>query len=223
VKPLFQWIKIEKIPEVLAPSYEKAARLVVESFYRKIADEILSGFKTGLVLDLGTGPGYLPIEIAKRSPAINIVGIDLCKKLIRAARANAAAAGLSGQLSFEIGNAARLRFPDASFDMVISTGMLHSLKEPVKVFREIHRVLKKDARAWILDPASVASLINREEWWASLSFRDRFFLRLFRALGLHRPIKPFTRNQITPVIQAAGFQRYAIDEAADEIKIVLQK
>jgi len=197
--------------------------LVVESFYRKIADEIFSSFKAGLLLDIGTGPGYLPIEIAKRSPAINIVGIDLCEKLIHIARTNAAKACLSSQLSFEIGNAARLRFQEASFDMVISTGMLHSLKDPVKVFREIHRVLKKDARAWILDPASVASLINREEWWASLSFRDRFFLRLFKALGLHRPIKPYTRNQITPIIRAAGFQRFAIDEAAGEIKIVLEK
>ena len=208
---------------MLAPSYEKAARLVVERFYQKIADEILSDFKAGLVLDLGTGPGYLPIEIAKRSPKINVVGIDLCKKLIHIARANAAAAGLSSQLSFEIGNAARLRFQEASFDMVISTGMLHSLKEPVKVFREIHRLLKKDARAWILDPASVASLINREKWRASLSFRDRFFLRLFKALGLHRPIQPYTRNQITPMIRAAGFQRFAIDETAEEIKIVLEK
>lgn len=197
--------------------------MVVERFYQKIADEILSDFKAGLVLDLGTGPGYLPIEIAKRSPKINVVGIDLCKKLIHIARANAAAAGLSSQLSFEIGNAAKLRFQEASFDRVISTGMLHSLKDPVKVFREIHRLLKKDARAWILDPASVASLINRKEWWASLSFRDRFFLKLFKALGLHRPIKPYTRNQITPMIRAAGFQRFAIDEAAEEIKIVLEK
>ena len=197
--------------------------MVVESFYQKIADEILSDFKAGLVLDLGTGPGYLPIEIAKRSPKIKIIGIDLSEKLIHIARVNAAAAGLSSQLSFEIGNAARLRFQEASFDMVISTGMLHSLKDPVKVFREIHRLLKKDATAWILDPASVASLINRKEWWASLSFRDRFFLRLFKALGLHRPIKPYTRNQITPMIRAAGFQRFAIDETAEEIKIVLEK
>jgi ubiquinone/menaquinone biosynthesis C-methylase UbiE len=217
------WIQIEKIPEVLAPSYAKAARLVVERFYRKIAAELLSIFKAGSILDLGTGPGYLPIEIAKLSPAIHIVGIDLSEKLIRIARTNAAKAGLSSQLSFEIGNAARLRFQEASFDMVISTGMLHSLKDPVTVFKEIHRLLKKDATAWILDPASVASLINQEEWWASLSMRDRCFLKLFKALGLHRPIKPYKRNQITPMIQAAGFQRYTIDETADEIKIVLQK
>lgn len=218
-----QWIKIEKIPEVLAPSYEKAARLVVESFYRKIAEEIVSNFKAGWLLDLGTGPGYLPIAIAKRSPEIHIVGVDLCETLIHIARTNAAQAGLSGQLSYEIGNAASLRFQDASFDMVISTGMLHSLKDPVKVFREIRRVLKEGARAWILDPASVASLINQEKWRASLSQRDRFFLRLFKALGLHRPIKPYKRNQIIPMIQAAGFQGYTIDETADEIKIVLQK
>ena len=95
------------------------------------------------MLDLGTGPGYLPIEILKRSSGIKIIGVDLSRRLIHMARDNARRAGLSDRLSFEFGNSSRLRFNDGEFDMVLSTGMLHSLKQPVRVFQEIYRVLKK--------------------------------------------------------------------------------
>lgn len=218
-----QWVNTEKIPEVLAPAYEKAARLVVESYYRKTAGDILSLFNAGLMLDLGTGPGYLPIEIAKRNPRIRIVGIDLCETLIRTARANAGKARLSGQLFFETGNAAALPYKGNCFDMVISTGMLHSLRDPVAVFREVFRLLKPEGKALVYDPACVSSQIDRRKWRASLSFRDRFFLKLFSSLGLHKPIKPYTRNQITPMIRAAGFRRYRVEEGSGEIKIMLQK
>ena len=59
------WLKIERIPGPLASSYEKATRLAIDLYYSKVADEIVSNFQQGLMLDLGTGPGYLPIEILK--------------------------------------------------------------------------------------------------------------------------------------------------------------
>lgn len=220
---IIRWIKTEKIPEVLAASYEKAARLVVEPYYRKVAEKIVSSGVTGFLLDLGTGPGYLPIEIAKRCPEAHIIGIDLSAKLIRAARANAAKAGLSDRLGFEIGNAAGLRFQNASFDMIISTGMLHSLKVPEKVLQEIHRLLKTGGKAWIFDPAAISSLINRKKWAESLTSRDRFFLWFFKAAGLHTPIRPYTRNEVIPIIEATHFKKYAIEESPGEIKILLEK
>jgi ubiquinone/menaquinone biosynthesis C-methylase UbiE len=121
------WIQIERIPGPLAYSYEKATRMVIETYYSEVADELVSNLKDGIILDLGTGPGYLPIEIAKRSPLIRIIGIDLSRKLILMARRNALKAGLSDRLDFRVGNASKLQFEDASFDMVLSTGMLHSL------------------------------------------------------------------------------------------------
>jgi ubiquinone/menaquinone biosynthesis C-methylase UbiE len=143
-----EWIKIERIPGVLASAYEKATRMVIESYYRPVAAEIVAHLNEGTILDMGTGPGYLPVEIAKRSPALTVIGVDLSRKLIEIARSNASKAGLADQLTFKSGNAGRLEFSDSSFDMVISTGMLHSLKEPVAVLQEIHRVLKAGREAW---------------------------------------------------------------------------
>jgi ubiquinone/menaquinone biosynthesis C-methylase UbiE len=217
------WLKIERIPGPLASSYEKATRLAIDMYYREVAAEIVSRFKQGLMLDLGTGPGYLPIEILKKSSDIKIVGIDLSHRLIQMARENARRAGFADRLDFQVGNSAKLRFDDASFDMVLSTGMLHSLKKPLRVFKDIYRVLKKGAEAWIYDPAKVAFYIDRKKWKASLTNQERFFLWLFRALKLLRPIKTYSREQVVEMLQATDFEVLSIEEEKDEIKIKLRK
>ena len=219
-----QWIKIERIPGPLTSSYEKATRMVIESYYSPLAEKIISSLKEGIILDVGTGPGYLPIEITKQSSSIKVVGIDLSRKLIHTAQVNASRAGLSNRLDFEIGNAAKLRFEDEFFDMVISTGMFHSLRHPEKVLREICRVLKKGGEALIYDPASIASQMDLNEWKALLTFRDRFYLRFFTMLGLCNPsIKSYNRSQVITMIEATHFKKYWIEKANGEMKIKLIK
>jgi ubiquinone/menaquinone biosynthesis C-methylase UbiE len=218
-----EWIKIERIPGVLASAYVKATSMVIESYYRPVAREIIANLNEGTILDLGTGPGYLPVEIVKRSPTINVIGVDLSRKLIEMARSNALKASLTERLTFKAGNAGRLEFADSSFDMVISTGMLHSLKEPVNVLQEIYRVLKTDREAWIFDPAKVASAVDRQRWKESLNLRERFFLWLFQLFGLHKPIKAYTREQAIALIEKTDFNNYQIDVLDNEIRIKLQK
>jgi len=217
------WYNYERIPGVLASSYEKASRMVIDGYYSQVADEIVSNIRQGALLDLGTGPGYLPVEIVKRAPDIHITGVDLSRKLINMARSNAHKAGLSKQLAFEVGNSARLRCDDEVFDMVISTGMLHSLKNPVDVFTEIKRVLKKDADAWIYDPANVTQYIDMAKWKASLNLRERCFLWIFGLLGLHKPMAVYRKSDVIPMVKAAGFKKYEVVEHEREIRIKLTK
>lgn len=218
-----QWIKIERIPSLLASAYVKATRLVIDSYYRPVAEEIVSSIDKGLILDLGTGPGYLPVEIAKQAPEIKIIGIDLSRKLIKAARSNAARAGVDCRLTFEVGDSGRLRFEDARFDMVISTGMLHSLKDPVGVFREIYRVLKKGGQAWVYDPSNLGSRRERKQWKASLEPHEKIFLWIFTALRIHQPAKPLSLSKVRSIIAATDFKDYQIDDRKDEIRIKMRK
>jgi ubiquinone/menaquinone biosynthesis C-methylase UbiE len=216
-------IKIERIPGALASAYEKGTRMVIDSYYRQVAEEIVDHLPGGNILDLGTGPGCLPIEIAKRCSSVRIIGVDLSRKLIGIARSNAAKAGLTERLQFQFGDANRLEFDDSAFDMVISTGMLHALKDPVKVIQEIYRVLKAGAEAWIFDPARVGSDVNRKKWKASLTLRERFFLKLFQLTGLHKPIKSYSRKEAIAIIAKTDFKDYWIDAYGDEIRLKLKK
>ena len=218
-----QWIKIERIPGLLASAYIKATRLVIDSYYRPVAEEIVSTMNNGLILDLGTGPGHLPVEIVKKAPKINIIGVDLSRRLIRAARANAKRAGFDHQLTFKVGDSARLPFEDNRFDMVISTGMLHSLKNPVVVFREIYRVLKNGGQAWVYDPANLGSNQRKKEWKASLAFHEKFFLWVFTTLKIHQPARPIRVQEIRSIIEATDFKDYQIEARKEEVRIKMKK
>ena len=216
-------VLIERIPAPLASLYEKATRLVIESYYSQVAEEVVSRFKEGTLLDLGTGPGYLPIEIVKRSPSIRCDGVDLSGRLIKMARVNARKAGVADRLNFEVGNAAKLRFEDASYDMVLSTGMLHMLKDPVKVLRECYRVLKPGGEAWIYDPARVSSQMDKGKWKASLNFIEKLFYFLFKLYLRMSPPYTYSREQVETLIAATKFKIYEIEEEDKEMKVKLRK
>ena len=216
-------IHIERIPAIFAIIYDKAAKMVIDSYFSPIADEVASSFSKGRLLDLGTGPGYLPIEIVKRSSSITIDAVDLGQKLIRMAQKNASRAGVADRISFEVGNAADLRFGSNSYDMVISTGMLHMLKDPMKVLNECYRVLKPGGTAWIYDPAQVSAKIDREKWEASLTWFEKLVYRLFLLYARINPPHTFDRNQVSDLIDASPFQHYQIEEIEGEIKARLRK
>ena len=84
-------------------------------------------------------------------------------------------------------------------------------------------MLKPGREAWIFDPAKVTTAIDRKKWKASLNARERFFLWLFQLLGLHKPIKTYSRDQAIALIEKSDFRHYWIDVRDNEIKIKLKK
>jgi ubiquinone/menaquinone biosynthesis C-methylase UbiE len=216
-------LALERIPGPFASLYEKATRLVIQSYYRGLAREVVGFLQVGRILDLGTGPGYLPIEIIKRSPELTVVGIDLSRSLIKMARRNAMNAGVPGRLHFEVGNASRLRFSDESFDMVLSTGMLHMLRDPVAVLRECYRVLRGGREAWLFDPARVSSQIDKKNWRASLSLLERFMYLVFSFYLRLDPPNRYDESRVTDMIRATPFKDFRVVEKDGELELRLRK
>ncbi|HLW00606.1 MAG TPA: methyltransferase domain-containing protein [Ktedonobacterales bacterium] len=104
------------------------------------------------VLDVGCGTGTLALEVAQRVGSTGrVVGIDPGEEQIARARAKAARRHLS--IEFEVGVIEQLAFSNQTFDVVLSTLMLHHLPAPLKRqgLVEIARVLKPGGRLVIAD------------------------------------------------------------------------
>jgi ubiquinone/menaquinone biosynthesis C-methylase UbiE len=85
------------------------------------------------VLDLGTGTGAAAVAVAHRWPEAEVVGVDVAEQMIETARQDLPAE-LDGRVRFEVGDAARLSFPDGAFDLV-------TLANAIPFFDELARVV----------------------------------------------------------------------------------
>jgi ubiquinone/menaquinone biosynthesis C-methylase UbiE len=109
------------------------------------------------VLDVGCGRGLLLLGAAKRLTTGRATGIDLWQvedlsgNSLAATRANAEAEGVADRVVIQTGDARKLPFADASFDVVVSNAALHNIynaQERRAAVREIARVLKPGG--WVL-------------------------------------------------------------------------
>jgi ubiquinone/menaquinone biosynthesis C-methylase UbiE len=100
------------------------------------------------VLDVGTGPGRLPVEIARHSPQVWVTGLDVSARMIEAAKA---AIEPGQQVIAEVGDVAKLPYRDGSVDLVVSTLSQHHWPDRPAALAELARVLAPGGRIWIYD------------------------------------------------------------------------
>ena len=140
--------KPEAIPTPGAIFYNATVTKVLRKPETRIASYIVKKMGNGTILDLGSGTGYLSIEIARRAPGLQVCGIDLSRQMVKIARRHAKGVD---NARFVFGNAAKLPFKDNSIDLVVSTGASHHWKTPSLIFDECYLVLKPGKEAWIYD------------------------------------------------------------------------
>jgi ubiquinone/menaquinone biosynthesis C-methylase UbiE len=200
----------ERIPWFAARLYDRIARTAIETYYNEVAEDVTAHITWGLVLDVGAGPGYLSIEIARRAPRITVIGIDSSKAMARIAQTNAEREGLSDRVRFVRCDAARLFFEDDSCDLVISTGSLHAWKNPVLVINECFRVLKPGCEAWLLDPAQVITPKALQFLGGSLKAMDR--LAGWWGSFTSKLTPPYSVGEIHEIIRRTKFQKGNVTE-----------
>jgi arsenite methyltransferase len=112
------------------------------------------------VLDIGCGRGLLPIGAAQRLTTGKDVGVDIWSNVDLSANRpeatleNARRAGVADRVEVQDADVRKLPFADASFDVVISSLVLHNIPSRQgrqQAVREIARVLKPGGRIAILD------------------------------------------------------------------------
>ena len=121
------------------------------------------------VLDLGSGAGTDSLVAAQMvGEHGRVSGVDMTPQMLAKARAAAAEMG-AANVEFVESEAEQLPFPDGSFDVVISNGVIDLIPDKDAVFAELHRVLAPGGRMQIADvtiqnPVSAEGRRNIDLW-----------------------------------------------------------
>ncbi|HET8632054.1 MAG TPA: methyltransferase domain-containing protein, partial [Thermomicrobiales bacterium] len=125
---------------------------------RLLDDLALRGDET--LLDVGCGRGLLLLGAARRLPRGRAVGLDVWRREDQSGNsrettlANARAEGVADRVAVEDGDARAMPFPDATFDVVVSSLALHNIRDAegrARALGEVARVLRPGGRVALVD------------------------------------------------------------------------
>jgi len=132
---------------------------IYDKFQRRMRDKgwietdaiIKSGIRSGHVLEIGPGPGYVGLEWLRKTEGTDLTGLDISPDMVSMAEGNANEYGLAARTKYMHSDGSKLPFEDGKFDAVFTTGSLHEWENPRSTFNEIWRVLKPGGRIFIGD------------------------------------------------------------------------
>jgi ubiquinone/menaquinone biosynthesis C-methylase UbiE len=135
-----------------------------------IADEIacLAKARTGVAVDLGSGPGSLVTELSLRFPQLLVIGLDISLTMTKLARER----NKGKNVAFVVADVHHLPFQTRSVQMIVSHGAIHHWRELARALTEVKQVLVDKGFVYLSDlkrdtadalVAEIASLLNENQ------------------------------------------------------------
>ncbi|MBV8842373.1 MAG: class I SAM-dependent methyltransferase [Bryobacterales bacterium] len=200
--------------------YASLTRKSMDDF-RALAIRVASGLPAhARVLEVAPGPGYFAIELAKLG-AYSITGLDISRTFVDIARNNAAEAGLA--VDFRQGDAAKMPFPNRSFDFLLCRAAFKNFSQPLRALQEMCRVLDSGGRAVIIDlrrdtsPAAVSRAVDEMHLGVINTILTK---GAFRFMLLKRA---YTKQQFQDFLKQTNFRSIDIRENFLGLELMLSR
>ncbi|HJS66530.1 MAG TPA: class I SAM-dependent methyltransferase [Nitrospiraceae bacterium] len=178
--------------------------------------EYFPDFSDGHALDLGCGPGDIPIRFAQAIPACRITGVDASAPMVRLAEEAVQKAGLSDRITFRCE-----RFQDLAgtniVDAAISNSLLHHVPNPLQFWHKLRLAVKPGSPVLVMDllrpdsPEEAQAIVERYASGAPDILRRDFYNSLLAA---------FTEDEISSQLARMNLTRLLIDVPDDRHWVV---
>jgi ubiquinone/menaquinone biosynthesis C-methylase UbiE len=159
--PEFAWLLLLPLRRLIISPGELADRLSLSSWDR--------------VLEIGPGPGYFSVEVARRVPDGHLELVDLQPGMLERARRRLERAGITNA-SLGAGDAASLPYASATFDVVFLVTVLGEIADRERAAGELGRVLRAGGRLSITESAGDPDRLSTSDLTALMEPRGFRFV-----------------------------------------------
>ena len=166
----------------------------------------------GTILDVGTGPARIPIELCLADPSAIVLGVDLARHMLDLARENVGAAGLSGRIRLELVDAKGLPYPDGQFEAVLSNTIIHHIPDPAPALAEMARLVAPGGTLMVRDLARPAGPGELQSLVATYAGGEAESARAMFAASLHAAL---TVREMQAMVSALGLPPDGVASTSD--------
>jgi len=166
----------------------------------------------GEILDVGTGPGRIPIALCQTDRAARVLGIDLAEAMLERARRNIAALGFAARVRCLCGDARETPFEGGSFEAVISNTIIHHIPDPEPVCREMARLVAAGGTLFVRDLARPDSLAEVAHLVATYAGDESPQARALFEASLHAAL---TLEEVRALVRKLGFPAESVAMTSD--------
>ncbi len=183
-------------------------RWILDFITKKYYTEYFDTLANKEVLEIGCGSGLGTKIILKYFTPSKIIATDLDERQITLAKKNVK----DVNIIFEIADAARLNYPDNSFDAVFEYGAIHHIPSPdwQKCLQEVLRVLKPNGKLFVYD-------VSIE------SFSKGIYGRFIKYTSVHPYDKMYKKEEFIDYVKSIGFRILKRKDGVRYFNIIAEK
>jgi 2-polyprenyl-3-methyl-5-hydroxy-6-metoxy-1,4-benzoquinol methylase len=178
--------------------------------------EYFPEFTKGHILDLGCGPGDIPVRFARALPSCRITGVDASEPMIRLASVTVKQAGLADRITFRCE-----RFQGVSLvepvDAAVSNSLLHHVPNPLQFWYRLRQLVKPGSPVLVMDllrpdsPEEAQAIVDRYAAKEPEILRRDFYRSLLAA---------FTEDEVAAQLAEMNLSRLIVDVPDDRHWVV---
>ena len=178
--------------------------------------EYFPEFSEGHILDLGCGPGDIPVRFARALPSCRITGVDASEPMIGLAGVAVKQAGLADRITFRCE-----RFQGVSLiepvDAVVSNSLLHHVPNPLQFWYRLRQLVKPGSPVLVMDllrpdsPEEAQAIVDRNAAKEPEILRRDFYNSLLAA---------FTEDEVAAQLAEMNLSRLIVDVVDDRHWVV---
>jgi 2-polyprenyl-3-methyl-5-hydroxy-6-metoxy-1,4-benzoquinol methylase len=178
--------------------------------------EYFPEFIEGHILDLGCGPGDIPVRFARSLPRCRITGVDASEPMIGLAGVAVKQAGLVERIAFRCERFQGLSLGEPA-DAAVSNSLLHHVPNPLQFWYRLRQLVKSGSPVLVMDllrpnsPEEAQAIVDRYAAQEPEILRRDFYRSLLAS---------FTEDEVAAQLAEMNMSRLMIDVVDDRHWVV---